>query len=89
VSARSSHAGAAPTRRCSLAFSSAQTAAEERRKARFGETVTTYSAKEIAVRLSTLQRGIVACGPTSFAKAAAIVGLFACSEIRESDSGEE
>lgn len=51
--------------------------------------MTTYSAKEIAVRLSTLQRGIVACGPTSFAKAAAIVGLFACSEIRESDSGEE
>ncbi|MBW8297273.1 hypothetical protein [Sphingopyxis sp.] len=52
--------------------------------------MTTYSAKAIAVRLSTLQRGIVACGPTSFAAAAAIpVGLFACGEIWESDSGEE
>jgi hypothetical protein len=51
--------------------------------------MTTYSAKAIAVRLSALQRGIVACGPTSFAKAAAIpVGLFACGEIGESDSGE-
>lgn len=52
--------------------------------------MTTYSAKAIAVRLSALQRGIVARGPTRFAKAAAIpVGLFACGEIRESDSGEE
>ena len=52
--------------------------------------MSTCSPKAIAASLSPVQRDIVACGPTSFAEAAAIpVGLFACGEIWESDSGVE
>lgn len=48
------------------------------------------TAQSIVDALNDTQRDIVACGPTSFEEADAIPeDLFTCSEIWESDSGDE